>query len=117
MFDFHLLFGEMIQFDKYSSNEFETINWGEESRVDSVDGMEDRKLSINGTRWAPTSYKWSYNPYKMAENTRVCLGLFHPYKWSYFTLQKKLVTGAHLVRNQVSDVGFNTLRIQWDWYP
>ena len=26
MFDFHLLFGEMIQFDKYSSNEFETIN-------------------------------------------------------------------------------------------
>ncbi len=34
-----------------------------------------------GTKWAPTSYRWSYNPYKW------------PYKWQlqlYFTL---LTTG------------------------
>ena len=89
MFDFHLLFGEMIQFDKYSSNEFETINWGEESRVDSVDGMEDRKLSINGARWAPTSYKWSYNPYKWPKINWFAWGYFTPKSVELFHPTKK----------------------------
>ena len=47
------------------------------------------------TRWAPTTYKWSYNPYK--RHYKSCSpGLFHPYKWSYLTLLKT-GDGAHLV--------------------
>ena len=50
-------------------------------------------LKVNGTRWAPTSYKWSYKPYKW------------PYKWvtGVITLLIGVITplitgsGAHLV--------------------
>lgn len=43
---------------------------------------------LRGTRWAPTSYKWNYNPIS---------GLnYNPYKWSY-NPYKLVRVGAHFV--------------------
>ena len=52
------------------------------------------KSSMKQTRWAPTSYKWSYNPLFMAENRWVCLGLYYnPCKWSEFQNNWVLLQG------------------------
>lgn len=41
-----------------------------------------RYLDVQGTNWAPNSYKWSSNPFF---NGIIFVTVFYVYKWSYFT--------------------------------
>ena len=54
------------------------------------------KRLLWSTRWAPTSYKWSYGaPLYKWHDKWVFLGLLHPYEWTYniyFTLLITIVT-------------------------
>ena len=43
--------------------------------------FQPRNPMANGKRWAPTSYTWSYNPYKWPYTW--VTGCHNPYKWSW----------------------------------
>ena len=70
---------------------------------------ELKVFNYEGTRWAPTSYKWSYNPYKWC------------YKWVTEVITPisgvitQLITGfgAHLVGEQHSKPFMTFHYIDW----